>query len=90
MSEETNSPATELLDLYCKTMKENEEFLHRNADETYREVTDLINNAIDLIGFAIEREKSIEDFSISYSYAIKLCDLHRFADWQFTCMLYGA
>ena len=62
MVEETNPPATELLDHCCKTMKENEEFLHRNANETYGEVIDLINDAIDLIGFAIEREKSIEDY----------------------------
>jgi len=51
MAEETKSPATELLDRYCKTMKENQKFLHRNADETYREVTDLINDAIDLVEF---------------------------------------
>jgi len=31
MVEETNPPATELLDHCCKTMKENEEFLHRNG-----------------------------------------------------------
>jgi len=63
MAEETNSPATELIDHCCKTMKENEEFLHRNANETYREVIDLINDAIDLIGFVIKREKSMEDYA---------------------------
>ena len=62
MAEETNSPATELLDLYCKTMKENEKFLRSNAEETYGEVIDLINDTIDLVGFAVEREKGKEDY----------------------------
>ena len=43
MVEETNLPATELLDHCCKTMKENEKFLRSNAEETYGEVIDLIN-----------------------------------------------
>ena len=62
MAEETKSPATELLDRYCKTMKENEKFLRSNTEETYREVIDLINEAIDLVGFAVEREKGKEDY----------------------------
>ena len=62
MVEETNPPATELLDHYCKTMKENEKFLRSNTEETYREVIDLINEAIDLVGFAVEREKGKEDY----------------------------
>ena len=62
MAEETNSPATELLDHYCKTIKENEKFLRSNAEETYGEVIDLINDAIDLVGFAVDRENSKEDY----------------------------
>ena len=38
-----STAADNYLDYAMKTMKENEEFLHRNADETYGEVIDLIN-----------------------------------------------
>jgi hypothetical protein len=58
-----NSTATDnYLDYTMKVMKENEEFLHRNAEETYREVIDLINNAIDFVGSAVARDKSREGY----------------------------
>ena len=63
MTEETNgNPATKLLDHYFKTIKENEEFLRRNAGETYGEVIDLINDAIDYMISETEKKESKEDY----------------------------
>lgn len=45
-----------------KIMKGNEEFLRKNAEETYEEVIGLINDAIDLIGSNVKGEKSIKDY----------------------------
>jgi hypothetical protein len=50
----------------AKVMKENEGFLRRNAEEDYGEVIDLINDAIDLLGDAVEREEDREDY-VKYS-----------------------
>jgi len=50
----------------AKVMKENEGFLHRNAEEDYGEVTDLISDAIDLLGDAVGRQKNREDY-VKYS-----------------------
>ena len=58
MTEESeDSSPTALLDLYCSTMKENKEFLHRNAEKTYREVINLINDAINYMTMAFETKK---------------------------------
>jgi len=62
MAEETKSPATEFLDRYCKTMKENEEFLRGNAGGTYGEVIDLINDAINYMILETEKKESKEDY----------------------------
>ena len=62
-----NSTASDnYFDYTIKLMKENEEILRSNTEKTYREVIDLINNAIDLIGFAVESDNSKKDY-IRYS-----------------------
>jgi len=64
MAEETknNSAATEdyLNDIIC-VMKQNEAFLRQNAEETYCEVVELINDAIDNVVLAVK--KTEEDYS---------------------------
>lgn len=65
MTEEAkrNSTAADnYFDYAMKIMKENENFLRSNAEETYGDVIDLINDAIDLVGFAVERDKSREEY----------------------------
>lgn len=65
MTEEAkrNSTTTDnYFDYAMKIMKENEEFLRRNAEETYGEVIDLINDAIDRVGYAVKRKDSREDY----------------------------
>lgn len=57
-----STAADNYFDYAVKIMKENEGFLRKNSKETYREVIDLINDAIDLAGFAVERKKSREDY----------------------------
>ena len=64
MAEETknNSAATEdyLNDIIC-VMKQNEAFLRQNAEDTYYEVVELINEAIDNVVLAVK--KTEEDYS---------------------------
>lgn len=62
MVEDANSPVIELLDYYHKTMIKNEEFLRKNAEETYREVIDLINDAIDYMILETEKKRGIENY----------------------------
>jgi len=57
-----NSPATEWIDRCYRVMKENEEFLRKNSEETYGEVIDLINDAINLVGFAVKRKDGKEEY----------------------------
>jgi len=45
-----------------KIMKENEEFLRSNAKGTYEEIIDLINDTIDLVGYAVNRKDGREDY----------------------------
>ena len=61
-AKKNSTAADNYLDYTMKVMKENEEFLRRNAEETYGEVIDLINDAIDLVGFAVKRKGSREDY----------------------------
>lgn len=59
MTEEAKRNFTEAdnyFDYAMKIMKENEEFLRRNAEETYGEVIDLINDAI-RVGYAVKRKR---------------------------------
>jgi len=64
MAEETknNSPATEdyLNDIIC-VMKQNEAFLRQNTEDTYYEVVELINDAIDNVMLAVK--KNPEDYA---------------------------
>jgi len=43
-------------------LKENEEFLRRNARETYGEIIDLINDAIDYLRLETKKKESKEDY----------------------------
>ncbi|GEM_PF-6002116 len=65
MAEETkgNSPATGGLDRCCRVMKENDEFLRKNAGETYEEVMLLITDAFEF-GSTAGRDKSSMVFFI--------------------------
>ncbi|MGH7800258.1 MAG: hypothetical protein ACREOW_06450 [Thermodesulfobacteriota bacterium] len=65
MAEETkgNSTAAEkYFDYVIEVMRENEKFLNKNAKETYDEVIELINDAIDYVALAVKKEKSEEDY----------------------------
>ena len=65
MTEEAKQNSTmsdNYFDYVMKIMEENEEFLRSNAEETYGDVIDLINDAIDLVGFAVESDKSREEY----------------------------
>ena len=67
MAEETkgNSAAAEdPLNCIIEVMRQNEAFLRQNAEETYYEVVELINDAIDYVVFAAK--KSGEDY-VKYS-----------------------
>jgi len=67
MAEETkgNSTAAEdPLNCIIEVMRQNEAFLRQNAEETYYEVVDLINDAIDNVMLAVK--KSGEDY-VKYS-----------------------
>ncbi len=57
-----STAANNYLDNTVKIMRENEEFLRKNAEETYEEVIRLINDAIDLIGYNVKGEKRIKDY----------------------------
>jgi len=87
MAEEAKgNPRAALLEDYYRVMKENEEFLHRNAEETYGEIIDLINDAINYMILETEKKESKEDyvrnpmsfFLYPYPDAPKLCYLGRF------------
>ena len=54
--------ANNYFDNTVKIMRENEEFLRNNAEETYEEVVGLINYAIDLIGSNVKGKKSVKDY----------------------------
>ncbi len=67
MAEETKSNSTaaeDYLNHIIGVMKQNEAFLRQNAEETYYEVVELINNAIDNVVLAVK--KSGEDY-VKYS-----------------------
>ena len=76
MTEETKDDSTKQFDFITRVMKENEIFLLENAEETYDEVVSLTNDAIDYVGFSVEREKRlsmiffIHHLLIPSSYAI--------------------
>jgi hypothetical protein len=61
-AKQDSTASDDYLDYAMKIMKENEEFLRSNAEETYKEVIVLVNDAIDFIGFTVKREKSKEDY----------------------------
>ena len=63
MAEETkgNSTAAEdPLNCIIKVMRENEAFLRQNAEETYHEVVELINDSIDYVVLAVKKGR--EDY----------------------------
>ena len=64
MAEETKSSSTaaEYFAYITKVMRENEEFLRNNAKETYEEVIELINDAIDNVGLAVKSAESRKDY----------------------------
>lgn len=64
MAEETNSSsaATEYLAHLVEVIRENEKFLRDNAEGTYKEVIDLINDAIDNVSLAVEKPEREKDY----------------------------
>lgn len=71
MTEETysSSAATEYFAHVVEVMRENEKFIRGNAKETYDEVIELINDAIDEVGFSVkkpEREKDYLEYSTTF------------------------
>jgi len=64
MTEETNSSsaAAEYFAHVVEVMRENEEFIRKNAKGTYEEVIELINDAIDEVGLAVKRPEREKDY----------------------------
>ncbi len=64
MKEETerSSAAAEYFAHIVEVLRENEKFIYRNARETYEEVIEFINDAIDESGLAVKRSKRGEDY----------------------------
>ena len=60
MSVEENS-SNELNDLICKDIKENEEFLRKNAKDVYEEVIGLVNDVITMLSIILEKFKTGEE-----------------------------
>ena len=56
------SARKEYLDHIFQVMKENESFLYGDSAKAYEEVVGLTNDAVDYIGFAIEKGASVETF----------------------------
>jgi len=81
MIEETKSvvSVTDHLAFITKVMRENEKFLHENAQGAYNEVVELVNDAIDLAKQRVKEKSDYAKFSMAffiyhilmpYSYAI--------------------
>jgi len=80
--ESTPSGAEDYLNHIIRAMKQNEAFLRQNAEETYYEVVELINDAIDNVVLAVKKDP--EDYAkysmifflhhilMPFSYAIHL------------------
>lgn len=65
MTEVANGGLTvrkEFLDHIFQVMTENEAFLYRDSTEVYEQVFGLTSDAVDYIGFAIEKRSSAENF----------------------------
>ena len=64
MTEETesSSAAAEYFAHIVEVMRENEKFIRSNAKETYEEVIELINDAIDEVGLAVKRPERERDY----------------------------
>lgn len=65
MVEKTKSSSTaaeRYFDYIIKVTRENDDFLRNNARETCDEVIELINDAIDYVGFAVKRSESRKDY----------------------------
>jgi len=65
MVEETkgnSTAAAKYFDYIIKVMRENEEFLRKNAKETCDEVVELMNDAIDYVMHAVKRKESRKDY----------------------------
>jgi len=60
MSAEENS-SNELVNLICKNIKENDEFLRKNAKDVYEEVIGLANDSIDLSSIILKKFKTGEE-----------------------------
>lgn len=58
----TSTAAEEYFEHIVKVMRGNEEFIRNNAKETYDEVIELINDAIDDVGLAVRKPDSAEDY----------------------------
>jgi len=62
MREGEIKPTENYLNLIAKIMKENYDFVREKADETYTEVIELINDAIDYLAAEIQKGKSKDDY----------------------------
>ena len=58
----TSTAAKEYFEHDIQVMRGNEDFLRSNAKETYDEVIELINDAIDYVDLAIRKRDSVEDY----------------------------
>ncbi len=62
MTEEASNHPTPLSAYIAETISANESFLLNNARDAIGEVVGLINDAIDIVGFAVERPANKEDY----------------------------
>lgn len=63
MTKETREDSPkQLLEYYSKVIEENMEFLRRNAEESFGEVIDLINDAIDYMISETKEKRGVEEY----------------------------
>jgi len=58
----TSTAAKEYFEHVVQVMQGNEDFVRKNAKETYDEIVELINDAIDYVGLAVRRPDSAEEY----------------------------
>lgn len=62
MAKKNKNKSKDKVELFTGTMKDNEEFLQHNTKESYGEVIDLINDAIDWMKYMVEKENAKETY----------------------------
>jgi len=61
-NKDTSTVAKEYFEHVIQVMQGNEDFVRNNAKETYDEIIELINDAIDYVGLAVRRPDSAEEY----------------------------